>query len=115
MQDIQLSNDVGTREGRGRRWVYRVGALAVRQPPYTPALLVAVAVFSGIIGVLWGILLEDAIVGLFAVAFKVSVWLAVAALYYERKNFYEVILEQEQRIVELEHSLHHTSAADASR
>jgi hypothetical protein len=71
-------------------------------------VFIGVAVFSGIIGVLWGILLKDAIVGLFAVAFKASVWLAAAALSYERKNFYEIILEQEQRIAELEQSLQHT-------
>jgi hypothetical protein len=107
MQNTQLVKDVGTQESRGRRWVYRAGAVAAKQP-HAPILFVAVAVLGSIFGVLWGILLEDAIVGLFAVAFKGSIWLLIALLWYERRRFYEIIQEQEQRIGELERGLQHT-------
>ena len=107
MQNAQLSNNVGTQESHGRRWVRRAGDAAVRQR-YAPKAYVAMAVLCGIFGVRWGIGLDDALVAVLAAGFGVIVWLTAALLWYERKNFYEIILEQEQRIAELEQSLQHT-------
>jgi uncharacterized membrane protein YbaN (DUF454 family) len=73
-----------------------------------PTLFVAVAVLLGIVGVLLGVLKGDAFVALMGGIYNLAMWLFVALLYYERKNFYEIILEQEQRNAELEQSLQHT-------
>jgi hypothetical protein len=108
MRNTQLLSNVGTQESRGRRWVRRMGDAAVRQP-FVPRLYVAMAILASVTGFLWGGGLEDVLVAVLAGGYGLIAWLIAAILWYERKNFYEIILEQEQRIAELERGLQPTS------
>ena len=107
MLKTQLVKDVGTQESRGRRWVRRMGTEAVRQP-FVPRLNVAMAILASVTGFLWGNDLEGVLVAVLAGGYGLIAWLIAAILWYERKNFYEIIQEQEQRIAELERGLQHT-------